>query len=58
MICGRVLSPFGIEQISDSLVVDLHVGDLDSEALSLSLLMDDALKQRAAEARNKAGLFV
>lgn len=58
VICGGVLSPFGIEQISDFLIVDLHVGDLDSEALSFSLLANGALEQRAAEARDKTGLLV
>lgn len=57
MICGCVHSPFGIKQISDFLIVDLHVGDLESEALSLFLLKGGSLEQRAAEARDKTGLF-
>lgn len=57
VICGRVHSPFGIKQISDFLIVDLHVGDLDSEALSFFLLLGGSLEQRAAEARDKTRLF-
>lgn len=52
---GRVV-PFGIEQISDFLVVDLHVGHLDSEALLLSLLFLRSFEQSAAQSRNQARL--
>lgn len=45
-------SPFGIQQVADFLVVDLHVGNLDFKNVGLVLLLVDPLKQRAAESRD------
>lgn len=49
--------PFGIQQVSDLLVVDLHVGHLDGEALLLPLFLLRSLKQGAAQPRNQARLL-
>lgn len=48
--------PFGVEQISNLLVVDLHVGHLDGEALLLLLFLLGSFEQSAAEARDQARL--
>lgn len=45
-------SPFGIEQVTDLLIVDLHVGHLNLKSMALILLSVDPLKQRAAESRD------
>lgn len=45
-------SPFGIQQIADFLVVDLHVGNLNLKSVGLVPLPVDPLKQRAAEPRD------
>lgn len=45
-------SPFGIEQVADLLIVDLHVGNLHLESVGLVLLTVDPLKQGAAEPRD------
>lgn len=45
-------SPFGIQQIADFLVVDLHVGNLNLKSVGLVLVLVDPLKQRAAEPRD------
>lgn len=50
-------SPFGVEQVSDLLVVDLHVWDLHGEALPLPGLMHDPAEQGAAESRDETGLL-
>lgn len=48
--------PFGIEQVPDLLVVDLHVGNLNREALLLPLFLLGPVKQSTAQARNQTGL--
>lgn len=45
-------SPFGIKQVPDLLVVDLHVGDLHLERVAFVLLTVDSLKEGAAEPRD------
>lgn len=45
-------SPFGIEQVTDLLIVDLHVGHLHLKSMALVPLSVDPLKQRAAESRD------
>lgn len=48
--------PFGIKQISDSLVVDLHVGHLNSEAFFFPLFLLCSFKQSTAKSRNETWL--
>ena len=48
--------PLGVEEVSDLLVVDLHVGDLHSEAFLLPLLQQGPLKQGTTQTRDEAGL--
>lgn len=50
-------SPFGVKQVSDLLVVNLHVGDFHREALALLRLLHRPAEQGAAEARNQARLL-
>lgn len=50
-------SPFGVEQVSDLLVVNLHEGDLHSEALPLLGLLHSPAEQGAAEPRDQTGLL-
>lgn len=50
-------SPFGVEQVSDLLVVNLHVGDLHGEALSLAGLRHRPAEQGAAEPGDQTGLL-
>lgn len=44
-------SPFGIEQVTDLLIVDLHEGHLHLKSMGLIPLSADPLKQRATESR-------
>lgn len=49
--------PFGIEQVTDLLIVDLHKGHLHLKSMALVLLLVDPLKQRAAESRDQTRLL-
>lgn len=50
-------SPFGIQQITDLLIVDLHVGHLHLESMGLVLLSVDPLKQGAAQPGDQTRLL-
>lgn len=52
-----IRSPFGIQQVSDFFIVDLHERDLHLEGMGLVLLFGDPLEQRAAESRDQAWLL-
>lgn len=54
---SRIRSPFGIQQVSDLFVVDLHERDLHLEGMALVLLFGDPLEQRAAESRDQSWLL-
>lgn len=54
---SKQFSPFGVEQVSDFLVVNLHVGDFHREALALLRLLHSPVEQGAAEARNQTRLL-
>lgn len=51
------LSPFGVKKVSDLLVVNLHVGDLHSEALSLPCLRKNPAEQGGAKSRDQTRLL-
>lgn len=57
MLVSRDCVPFGVEEVSDLLVVDLHVGNLHSEALALPNLLANPAEQGAAEPRDQTGLL-
>lgn len=50
-------SPFRVEQVSDFLIVNLHVGHLHSEALSLTGLLHSPVEQGAAEPGDQTRLL-
>lgn len=51
-MCQKSDSPFRIEEVTDLLVVYLHVGHLHLKSMALVLHLVDPLKQRAAESRD------
>lgn len=54
---SKQFSPFGVKQVSNFLVVNFHVGDLHSEALSLLCLLHSPVEQGATEPRNQTRLL-
>lgn len=50
-------SPFGIQQVTDFFIVDLHVGHLYFERVGLVCLFVDPLKQRAAQPRDQTWML-